>query len=168
MTGTAGLSRVSRLAAHHYDFSSRWVVSSPPDVTFAVLRQPERYAEWWPEIRSAVQTSEGAGVIELRSAWPFTVRFSLTRENEDPDEGRLEAVIDGDVRGHVQWTVTGAQVGSVVHFNQDVTLRHPVARRLDFALHPLMQRIHHRAMRGGARGLGRHVAASTELVAPSG
>lgn len=162
MTGTAGLSRVSRLAAHHYVFSSRWVVSSPPDVTFEVLRHPERYNEWWPEIHTAVRTGDGATVITLRTTMPYTVRLSLQREVESPDEGRLEAAVDGHVHGHVQWTVTGGQVGSAIHLSLFAALCHPLARRLDLGLLPLMQQIHHRVMRGGARGLGRHIAAPTE------
>ena len=159
MTAATGSSKVRRLAAHHYEFSSRWVVPSAPDETYVVLSRPDLYAQWWPEIRKAEQTGDGVGLMELRSALPFTLRFSLTRDVEDPVARRLKADVDGDIRGYVQWTVTAGDDGSVVDFQQVVTLQHAVARRLDFALRPLMQWNHDRAMRGGSRGLARYMRA---------
>lgn len=158
MTGSADSSKVSRLAAHRYEFSSRWLVASTPDETYAVLSRPDLYAEWWPEIRKAHRTGDGVGLMELRSALPLTLRFSLTRDVEDPVERRLKADVDGDIRGFVQWTVASGDDGSVIDFKQVVTLLHPIARRLDFALRPLMEWNHNRAMRGGSRGLGKHLA----------
>ncbi len=154
MTGTADSSRVSRLAAHRYEFSSTWTVPAEPDETYAVLSRPDLYGEWWPEIRKAHQTGDGVGLMELRSALPLTLKFSLTRDVEDPVGRRLKADVDGDIRGYVQFTVTPGEFGSVVEFKQVVTLQHPIARTVDFALRPLMQWNHDRAMRGGSRGLG--------------
>ena len=159
MTATAGSSGVSRLAPHRYEFSSRWVVPSAPDETYAVLSRPDLYPQWWPEIRKADQAGDGIGLMELRSALPFTLRFSLTRVVEDPVARRLRADVDGDIRGYVQGTVTAGEDGSVVEFQQVVTLHHAVARRLDVALRPLLQWNHERAMRGGSRGLARYMRA---------
>lgn len=159
MTGTADSSRVSRVAAHRYEFTSRWTVAATPDATYAVLARPDLYNEWWPEIRSAVQTGDGVGHMALRSALPFTLRFTLQRDVEDPIALRLKADVDGDIRGYVQWEVARGDRGSVINFTQVVTLQHPLVRRLDFAIRPLLQWNHDRAMRGGSRALDRHMAA---------
>lgn len=152
-------SGVRRLAAHEYEFRSEWAFPADRDAVCDVLGRLEEYAQWWPQItRSESDGRAGRAVVHLRSALPFTLKLKLTREVEDRAAGVFRAIVTGDIEGFVAWSITETDTGTRVRFDQAVTLRHPVARRVDIVIRPLLQWNHAVAMRGCAEGLGRRLA----------
>lgn len=147
-------STVRRIAAHEYRFQSQWTFGCDFADAVEVLSRLEDYAQWWPQVTRSERDGEaGRAVVHLRSALPFTLRLRLDRDVEDRAGGRLRANVGGDIEGFVSWTVTREPAGTHVQFDQDVTLRHPVARRVDIIARPVLQWNHAVAMRGCARGL---------------
>lgn len=158
---SAPLASVGRLAAHRYEFSSRWSTQCPADAVYLLLTRLGEYDSWWPQVRRSERVDEDSGVIHLRSALPFTLRMFMTRECEDPISRTLRAAVSGDLDGFVQWRVEDDPPrGAVVHFSQVVTLTHPLIRPIDRLLRPLLTWNHGVAMRGGAMGLQRALVAT--------
>lgn len=155
-------STVRRLAAHHYEFRSEWTFDCEYAAVYDVLSRLEDYASWWPQVTySARDGNTGRAVVHLRSALPFTLRFALSRDVEDPEGGHLRAFVRGDIGGFVGWTISPASRGTAVRFDQAVTLEQPVVRKIDMAVRPLLQWNHAVAMRGCARGLERRLLTSS-------
>lgn len=161
MSGTAGdRSRVERLAAHEYEFSSIWQLPTTVETAFAVLRDLWSYPVWWPQFTRAERTAEDEGVFALRSRLPLTLNFTLRRDIEDEQHGTLRAQASGDISGIVEWRLQPADTLTVASFTERVTLEHPLARRLDVVLRPLLTWNHRSAMRSGERGLIAHLRSS--------
>lgn len=151
---TSPRSSVQRIAAHEYEFQSRWTFDCDYDSVFNLLSRLEDYEQWWPQVtRSERAAGAGRAIVHLRSSLPFTLKLALQRDVEDHDAGRLRAHVAGDIVGFVSWTVTREPSGTLVRFDQVVTLEHPVARRVDVLARPILQWNHAVAMRGCARGL---------------
>lgn len=158
MTGVAGdRSGVERIAAHEYAFTSTWQLPFTAEKVFAVLRDLWSYPEWWPEFKGAQQTAEDEGVFALRSRLPLTLNFTLRRDVEDSQRGILRALATGDIEGVVEWRLQAAGTDTVVGFTERVELQHPLARRTDFMLRPLLTWNHRSAMNSGERGLITHL-----------
>ena len=158
MTGTAGRrSRVERIAAHEYAFTSVWHLAAPVDAVFEVLRDLWSYPVWWPEIIRAHQISEDEGEFALRSRLPLTLQFRLRRDAEDHRQRVLRAMATGDIAGSVEWRLRPTSTGTTINFTQLVTLEHPLARRGDLILRPLLTWNHRVAMSSGERGLIAHL-----------
>lgn len=158
MTGAArSCSRVQRVGGHEYAFSSTWQLPAPAKSVFAVLRDLWSYPEWWPEFKRAEQTAEDEGSFTLRSRLPLTLNFALRREIENYQQGLLRALAAGDIEGIVEWRIEPVDQGTRVAFIEQVTLQHPLARRTDIVLRPILEWNHRGAMSSGERGLIRHL-----------
>lgn len=153
-------SHVERIAAHRYSFTSTWDLPVERSVAFAVLADLWTYPAWWPEFKRADRLSDDHGVFALRSALPLTLNFTLTRDVEDEAAGLLRANADGDITGTVEWKlVDDGPVSCMALFTQEVTLNHPIARRTDFALRPILSWNHSVAMSSGHGGILASLAA---------
>ncbi len=89
----------------HYRFRSAWHLDAAPDAVYRVLERPDRYAEWWPQIREVRQTGETSGVLRFRSVLPYDLVVAASATRHDPRARVLEVAMTGDLEGWVRWTV---------------------------------------------------------------
>jgi hypothetical protein len=114
---------------------------------FEVLRDLERYPEWWPEVR---QVSRGDGPevdMMARSLLPYELRFTTKEGTVDAVAGVIEGLLSGDLEGFSRWTITADGSGSRLTYDQEVVTHKrlldvlaPVARPFFKANHTLMMR----------------------------
>lgn len=141
-------------------FRHIWRLAAAPDRVHAVLADGDRYADWWPQIRSVTPLSVDEGLVRARSLLPYTLSMRLRRLESDPDAGRLEVAITGDLTGWARWTL-GPDVGvrgTRAAYAQEVVVTAPRLAR--FAPHtgPILRANHAWMMRSGERGLRRHLS----------
>ena len=72
-----------------FTFTHLWRVAAPPDRVFAVLADPDRYDQWWPQIRSVTRLGPDDGLARVRSLLPLTLTLHLRRIETDAAAGRL-------------------------------------------------------------------------------
>ncbi|MEC3992985.1 SRPBCC family protein [Actinacidiphila sp. DG2A-62] len=94
----------------HYRFRSAWHLDAAPDAVYRVLERPDRYPEWWPQIREVQQTGETSGVLRFRSVLPYDLVVAASATRHDPRARVLEIAMTGDLEGWVRWTVLDSPV----------------------------------------------------------
>ncbi|WP_129838440.1 SRPBCC family protein [Streptomyces sp. RFCAC02] len=145
-----------------YRFSTVWSLPAPRETVRAVLECPQSYPRWWREVRRVVPTGPDSGHCAFRSALPVTLRVDVAAARREPAAGILEIGLSGDLDGFLRWTLTAAEGRTLVRFDQDTALRHPLLRRLPAAARPLLRANHARMMRSGERGLRAWLGAHLE------
>ncbi|GGO84114.1 polyketide cyclase [Wenjunlia tyrosinilytica] len=143
---------------NRYRFSGNWRLGARRERVYAVLREPDDYARWWPQIRLIRRVDEESGELVARSFLPYDLFITATRGVEDAEAGTLQANLGGDLEGWFRWTVRADGRGTRVDFDQDVVVRRPLLRRLSPLARPVLVANHTWMMRGGRRGLARHLA----------
>ncbi|MGW7453474.1 SRPBCC family protein [Streptomyces sp. NPDC054787] len=152
----------------HYRFRSVWDLDAPPARVFAVLERPAQYPQWWPQVRRVESADERTGTAVVRAALPYTLRITATELLRDPRRGILEVALHGDLDGWARWTVqpragSGARCTHAL-YEQEVTVRRPLMRRLSLLARPVFRLNHALMMRAGRRGLQAWLAAAPEAV----
>lgn len=147
----------------HFRFVSTHHLEVPPDAVFEVLRDAERWPQWWPQIRSITRYDDTHGRAEIRSALPLTLRVELTSERADRESGVLRATLTGDLVGWSQFVVRADGASATwLDYSQEVDLRVPgPAGRLARSplVRPLLVANHAFMIRSGMRGLLRAATA---------
>jgi hypothetical protein len=148
-------------AVRTFHFHHEWRLPAPTDRVFDALADVERYAQWWPQVRSAERIDEQSGRTAIRSFLPYTLHLVLRREVEDRATGRLRVGVGGDLRGWCQWRVRPLDTGSgttIAEFDQEATLTPALLARTAQVTGPLLRANHAWMMRSGRAGLGAHLA----------
>ncbi|GAA2765928.1 SRPBCC family protein [Streptomyces paradoxus] len=144
---------------NHYRFRSLWTLPAPPAKVYDALERPEDYPRWWPQVREVTKLDDTTGVIRIRSVLPYDMTFTAREARRDPEAGVLETALSGDIEGWARWTVTPLGTGSLARYDQVVSVRKPLLRRLAVPGRPLFRANHALMMRSGRRGLLRHLRA---------
>ncbi|MFI8896508.1 SRPBCC family protein [Streptomyces paradoxus] len=144
---------------NHYRFRSLWTLPEPPATVYDVLERPEGYPHWWPQVREVTRLDDTTGVIRIRSVLPYGMTFTAREVRRDPAAGVLETALSGDIEGWARWTVTLLGTGSLVRYDQVVSVHKPLLRRLAVPGRLLFRANHALMMRSGRRGLVRHLRA---------
>ncbi|BBA96053.1 hypothetical protein RVR_1179 [Actinacidiphila reveromycinica] len=145
----------------HYRFRSSWRLDEQPDAVYRVLERPDRYPDWWPQVREVRQTDDVSGVLRFRSALPYDLVVAARSTRQDPGARVLEAALSGDLDGWVRWTVQPTpDHGSRIVFEQAVTVHKRLMRLLAVPCRPLFRANHAAMMRSCRRGLRAHLAAT--------
>jgi hypothetical protein len=154
----------------HYRFRSAWHLDAEPDAVYGVLERPDRYPEWWPQVREVRQTDGTTGVLRFRSVLPYDLTVTARSTRHDPGERVLEVAMTGDLEGWVRWTVldaaatTAAPAGrgaprapaagrTRLLYEQEVVVRKALMRVLAVPCRPLFLANHALMMRAGRAGL---------------
>ena len=138
-----------------FRFAGSFPLAAPPEQVIAVLRDAERWPQWWPQIRSVERYDERRGLVTARSALPFSLRIELTSTVDDPDRGVLRADLARDLVGWIEFRVAegDAPDRARVTYDQECDLAHARVRRVALAARPLLQLNHSAMMRTGMRRL---------------
>lgn len=149
-----------------FRFAGSYPLAAPPEQVIAVLRDAERWPQWWPQIRSVERYDDRRGLVTARSVLPFSLRLELTSTVDDPDAGVLRADLARDLVGWIEFRVApGERPGEArVTYDQECDLTHARVRRVALAARPLLRLNHAAMMRTGMRRLA--VRARAEPAAP--
>jgi hypothetical protein len=141
-----------------YRFRSEWSVDCSPAEAFAVLADLGNYPRWWPEVRRAVRVTDLCAELSCQSLLPYELVFQARHNARDPEAGLLRADLVGDLDGVVSWRIFADGDGSRLVYEQEVTVRKPLLRRLALVGRPLLRANHELMMRNGRRGLRTYLA----------
>lgn len=143
----------------HFVFADEWLLSAPPDRVYAVLADPLRYPQWWPQVRSAVRIDADTGRAAVRSLLPYTMQLTVTREVVDRQAGLLRARLGGDLEGWSSWQVSPESGGFTrARFDQEVLVTPWIVRMWARWAREIALANHRAMMRGGERGLAAYLA----------
>jgi hypothetical protein len=145
-------------SADHYLFRSEWRIAADPDRVYATLADVATYPSWWPQVRRVRHLDEVSGELCCRSLLPYDLVFVIRREVEDADGRVLRVVLDGDLAGSSQWTITQDGAGSLAVFDEDVVVRKALIKLAGVMVRPALRFNHDRMMRSGERGLRQHLS----------
>jgi hypothetical protein len=145
-----------------FHFHHLWRLSAHPGLVFDVLADVERYARWWPQVRSAERIDDQSGRTAIRSFLPYTLHLVLRREVEERATGRLRVGVGGDLEGWCEWRIHGdgpaAPGDAIAEFDQEAILTPTLLARTAHVTGPLLRANHAWMMRSGRAGLAGHLA----------
>ncbi|XVX20935.1 SRPBCC family protein [Actinomycetota bacterium] len=136
-----------------FTFAHTWRLPAAPEATYAVLADVDRYAEWWPQVRSVHRVDADAGWAHVRSLLPVGLDLLLTREIEDEVGRHLRVRVDQDLVGWCAWQVEGSGRGSVAHFTQQVVVGKRLLAPVAGPFRPVLEANHGWMMHRGEAGL---------------
>jgi hypothetical protein len=141
-----------------FRFHHEWPLPAPATQVFAALADVERYATWWPQVRSSARIDSESGSTTIRSFLPYTLELVLRREVEDQGSGMLRVAVHGDLEGWCQWVVRETPgAGCVAEFDQEAAVTPPLLARTAAVTGPLLRANHAWMMRSGRAGLVEHL-----------
>jgi hypothetical protein len=146
------------VSLNSYRFRSVWSVGYSPSDAFDVLADIGSYPHWWPEVRRAVRVADDVAQLHCRSLLPYELVFQAKHNAKDPENGLLRADLEGDMDGVVSWRIHPHEDGSRLVYEQVVTVRKPLLRRLALLGRPVLKANHELMMRNGQRGLRTYLA----------
>lgn len=145
-----------------FRFHHEWAIDAPAHRVFDALADVERYAAWWPQVRTAERIDDESGRTAIRSFLPYTLELVLRREVQDADAGLLRVAVHGDLEGWCQWVVRpDPGGGSVAEFDQEAAVTPRLLARTAAVTGPLLRANHAWMMRSGRAGLAEHLAVPT-------
>ena len=145
-----------------FEFHHEWALDAPVPRVFGALADVERYAAWWPQVRTVERIDEQSGRTAVRSFLPYTLVLVLRREVEDETSSVLRVAVEGDLEGWCQWQLRPASGGggTVATFDQVAVVTPALLARTARLTGPLLRANHAWMMRSGRAGLaaylGRH------------
>jgi polyketide cyclase/dehydrase/lipid transport protein len=137
-----------------YRFQATWRVRAAPGDVWDVLYDVPSYPDWWPQVKHVSELiGEETYDVQVRSALPYLLRFTLGQSLADRDAGILEADLRGDLDGFSRYTIREARAGSVLHYEQEVVTTKGLLNLLEPIARPTFVANHWWMMRSGERGL---------------
>ncbi len=137
------------MAIFDYHFVTRWKIEGRAEDIFEILKDGERYQDWWrPAYLSSERIGEKKVRARVRALLPYTLEFTteLVRE-ERPLE--LELRSTGELEGKGVWRLRPNGAITEVEFYWDVRANKPLLRWLSFLLKPLFRWNHDWVMSTG-------------------
>lgn len=148
------------MAAHDYQFVTRWSVKSTVEETSEIIKDVADLSRWWPavyiDVRKLLDGDEQGvgGIFSLNTkGWlPYTLKWQF-RLTESREPFGYTLIAWGDLIGRGVWDFR--QRGDLVDITYDwrVSASKPVIRRLSFLLKPVFSSNHYWAMRTGEESL---------------
>jgi uncharacterized protein YndB with AHSA1/START domain len=145
-----------------FRFHHEWVLPATRRRVYAALADVERYAQWWPQVRTAERIDDESGRTTIRSVLPYTLALVLRREVEDEAGGLLRVAVTGDLEGWCQWTLHPDGEGTRAVFDQEAVVTPALLARTARVTAPLLRANHAWMMHSGRAGLARHLTADAQ------
>jgi hypothetical protein len=140
-----------------FRFHHQWRLPASVPRVYAALADVERYAAWWPQVRSAERIDEDSGRTAIRSFLPYTLHLVLRRDVEDERDGLLRVAVAGDLEGWCQWRLQADPGGTTATFDQQATITPALLARTASVTAPLLRANHSWMMRSGRAGLAAYL-----------
>lgn len=137
------------MAFSDYHFTTHWKIQAEPEAIYQVLKDGDRYQDWW---RPAYVRTEKVGDKKVRALvralLPYTLEFTTELIREDPPR-ELELRSTGELEGRGLWVLKPNGDGTDVFFYWDVRTNKRLLRWLSFLLKPIFKKNHDWVMRQG-------------------
>jgi uncharacterized protein YndB with AHSA1/START domain len=148
---------VLRLASREYSFVDEWEVAAPPEAVFRTIADARTYPLWWRPVYLGVD-AEGEPRVGTQSRQHFKGRLpyhlrTRSRITRVEPPHVIAADVDGDLRGHGEWTLTATDTGTHVRFDWNVSADRPLLRALSPLLRPALRWNHAWAIARAREGL---------------
>jgi polyketide cyclase/dehydrase/lipid transport protein len=152
-----------------FTLTTRWQLPARIDEVAAILAEPERFPDWWPEVYLSVTPLDPGGpdgvgrsvAVHTRGWLPYTLRWQgRVVESRRPHGWTVEAT--GDLAGRGVWRLE--QRGPLANITYDwrIEVEKPLLKPLTPLLKPLYAANHRWAMARGLEGLTRELARRAE------
>ncbi len=138
------------MAAHDYQFVTRWSVKSTVEETSEIFKDAADLSRWWPgvyiDVRKLLDGDElgVGGIFSLYTkGWlPYTLKWQF-RVTESREPFGYTLIAWGDLIGRGVWDFK--QRGNLVDITYDwrVSVSKPLIRRLSFLLKPVFSSNHY-------------------------
>jgi hypothetical protein len=148
-----------------FTLSSHWLVVATIEEVAAILSEPERLPDWWPEVYLSVEIVDPGGpdgvgrvvAFHTRGWLPYTLRWRGTVVTADrPRTWTIEAT--GDLDGRGVWRLEQRGELAVVDYDWRVRVEKPGLKPFAPVLRPVYAANHRWAMARGLEGLTRELA----------
>ncbi|MGH3350660.1 MAG: SRPBCC family protein, partial [Nocardioides sp.] len=110
----------------------------------------ERYPQWWPQVRAVAKLGDDDALLVCRSALPYDLEIVLHAVSRELPV--LEVGLGGDLDGFARWTLTPAEHGCRMVFEQEVVVR-GLLGLASTLLRPVLRWNHQQMMLGCRQGL---------------
>lgn len=153
------------MATNEFRIVTRWRVEASISEIAAILREPERFPDWWGQVYLGIRILDrggpdgsGARVAIHSKGWlPYRLNWIATATMVDLPHGwRVEA--EGDLTGHGEWRLVQRGPMAEVTYDWSVLADRPLFRALSLVMKPVLAWNHRWAMARGEEGLRREVA----------
>jgi hypothetical protein len=143
---------------------SDWSVEGTIEEVAAILAEPERFPDWWPEVYLGVEVLDPGGpggigrtvAVHSRGWLPYTLRWVGRLVAADRPHGwTIEAT--GDLVGRGVWRLEQHGPRAEIRYDLQVRTEKPILRRLSPVLKPAFAANHRWAMARGLEGLRREL-----------
>jgi hypothetical protein len=143
---------------------SDWSVEATIEEVAAILAEPERFPDWWPEVYLGVEVLDPGGpggigrtvAVHSRGWLPYTLRWVGRLVAADRPHGwTIEAT--GDLVGRGVWRLEQHGPRAEIRYDWQVRTEKPILRRLSPVLKPAFAANHRWAMARGLEGLKREL-----------
>jgi len=144
------------MPSNDYTFLTQWRVEAPPELVYEVLKQGEKYPDWWPEVYlSAVKhpsgDPEGIGDrvdFHTRGRLPYHLNWTAEVVRHIRPH-TIEIRASGDFDGLGRWTLSDIPDGTDIRFDWVIRAEKPLIRLLSPLLKPVFTWNHQWAMAVG-------------------
>jgi len=152
-------------AANLFELASDWRVEASVEEVNEVLRDVQRFPQWWGDVYLDVRELEagdanGVGrrlALTTKGLLPYKMRWQArVAASRFPLGWSIEAT--GDLVGHGTWTLSQDGAFVDIHYLWQVRAERPLMRRLSPVMRPLFAANHRWAMARGLAGLRRELA----------
>lgn len=149
----------------HYMFQTEWVLTAPIERVFEVISQPEKYSEWWPEVRESrlldLGDADGVGrtaSYSVRSPFGYTMHFEL-KAIDVQAPNRVSALVRGDLVGTGTHYLETRPEGTLVRLDWYVSTTKPWMNIVAKFAKPLLSWSHRHVMYEGCASMAAHLGA---------
>ena len=138
-----------------HEFRGEWTVAASPDAVRDLVVDLEHYPDWWPQVVAVARLGPDDARVLCRSTLPYTLDLVLhARSRAGPV---LEVAVSGDLDGTVRWRLEPVAGGTLMRFEQTVSVSGLLALA-SYAVRPVLRWNHDRMMAGYVAGLRRRLA----------
>lgn len=144
-----------------------WTIPAPIEAVWAALHDVQQWPTWWPYVKQVTEIEPGdADGVGARHefVWatrlPYRIAFEM-RTTRVLRPLLIEGRASGDLNGTGRWDLEPVANGTRVRYEWRVSADKPWMRRLALLLRPVYVWNHNGVMRGGERGLLRHLGAAS-------
>jgi uncharacterized protein YndB with AHSA1/START domain len=156
-----------------YEYQSHWPLEAPIESVWAALTEVETWPQWWPFVKrvETLRRGDPSGLGAIRRIdWASRLPYGFTLEVECVEVQRL-CLLRGRSRGHLEgeglWTLAPRGDGTTdVRYTWRLDVNRPWMRLTAPLMAPVFRWNHEGVMRGGERGLARHLAGGRSWQMP--
>ena len=146
-----------------FAFDRSFLFEVEPVRLWSVLQATDDYPRWWRWLRTfdAVNLDHqglvpgGRARCVVRAPLPYSLRFEVVLREVVPGE-RVEAQVDGDLRGPARLEISPHEVGSSARLSWDLELRQPALSAVARVARPLLEWGHDQVVARGVDQFRRH------------